>query len=198
MPLNETPLRWIDDFALRHVGETAWVFGKGPGLENFDFTSAGALRICINEALLLVPAATYFFAHDERPIEHVAPTWPEDCWAISEPKRAIFAAESGIPVARIAAYHKRQRNDALLHCDSEQVAQQRGLYGHSGTIHSALHFCFLIGVVKVILVGCEGSGGYASSLSMSIPVGGGGHAVIRRDCEIMLQSLNLPYIFYEH
>ena len=57
--------RWIDALLNRHIGETAWLFGKGPSLDQFEIRLAGPLRICINESLGRVLQLSYFFAHDE-------------------------------------------------------------------------------------------------------------------------------------
>ena len=45
--------RRASDFHLQHDGQTAWIFGKGPGIDRFPMESAGPLRICINESVLL-------------------------------------------------------------------------------------------------------------------------------------------------
>jgi hypothetical protein len=105
---------------------------KGPGLDTFPLTAAGALRICINESLLHVPAATYFFAYDEGPIARVAMNWPPQCISILEPKRAELARSKGLPANMIVTYHKRQADSASLKLSPPKIAEQRILYGNSG------------------------------------------------------------------
>ncbi len=82
----------------RHSEEPAWICGKGPSLDDFDFAcQAGPLRICINESTKAVPTPAYFFAHDEGPIRNVAKEWPKSCAAILQPVRAEFEPSAGSP-----------------------------------------------------------------------------------------------------
>jgi len=67
-----TAERTIAELLNCHAGDAAWIFGKGPSLDGFDFATAGRLRICTNESLVVVPEPTYFFAHDGVPIQRVA------------------------------------------------------------------------------------------------------------------------------
>ena len=104
---NVTDFSEVSLLAGKHSGETAFLFGKGPGLEAIDTADCGPLRICINESLLRVERPTYFFAHDEEPIKRVTPFWPDGCKAILEPRRAHLANCLGIPNDEIYSYQKR-------------------------------------------------------------------------------------------
>lgn len=149
-------MRAIAELLNKHVGEEAWIFGKGPSLDGFDFESAGNVRICINESLLIVPQAKYFFAHDEVPIQRVSAHWPSCCGAILEPKRCDWAKRCGIPDDLIYNYVKRERELEVLNWSAEQIAAKGCLLGLSGTAHSAIHFCRLLGVSGIALVGMDG------------------------------------------
>ena len=180
-----------------HRSETAWIFGKGPGLDICDLGSIGSLRICINESALVVPKPTCFFAHDEQPIKRVAAGWPAGCLAILQSPRAELAVRCGIPTNSIFTYEKRQREPEILDWSAEKIATESTLLGLTGTVHSALHFCKLIGVVSIVFVGMNGGGGYARCIGQDTPLGGGQHNVIRKDSIYIVKRLGLDFRFLE-
>lgn len=187
-------MQHIDALLDRHVGQTVWIFGKGPSLDEFQIADAGAVRICINESLRAVPCPMYFFAHDEGPIRNVAETWPKRCNAILQQPRAVFAEQCGIPTKGIYVYEKRYCNDVVRNMDASSIARHRSLYGNSGTVHCAIHFCRLIGAAKIVMVGFDGTGGYARNIRL--PDGGAEHDRIRRDSVSLLDALCIPYEFF--
>jgi len=187
-------MKHIDALLNRHAGQTIWIFGKGPSLDDFQVASAGEVRICINESLRAVPRPTYFFAHDEGPIHNVANTWPEQCSAILQLPRAIFAEQCGIPTDAIFVYEKRYCDNAVRDMNAASLARHRCLYGNSGTVHCAIDFCRLIGATRVVMVGFDGTGGYAKSIHL--PDGGAEHDRIRRDSVSLLNALAIPYEFF--
>ncbi|MCA9178828.1 MAG: hypothetical protein KDB14_30405 [Planctomycetales bacterium] len=186
-------MRRIGELLSRHSGEVAWIFGKGPSLDQFSMDDAGRLRICINESLCVVPEPTYFFAHDEPPIRNVAHQWHSGCFAVLQQPRALFAVGCQIPEDQIYVYEKRHADNRVRDMNAAQIAECGALYGNSGTVHSAIHFCRLIGAVKVVLVGFDGCGGYAKSLNM--PPGGAAHDRIRQDTVSLLKTMGLDYEF---
>lgn len=188
-------MRNIAELLGRHANEEAWIFGKGPSLDSFDVETAGSLRICINESVLQVPGARYFFAHDENPIRHSATRWPAVCLAILQPVRATFAVSCGIPEDLIRTYTKCERQLDTLDWSAETIAKHHSLLGLTGTVHSALHFCRLIGACSIVFVGMDGRGGYARCIGAPSPLGGGQHDVIRRDSITIAERLRLPYRF---
>jgi hypothetical protein len=181
----------------KHIGDEAWLFGKGPGLDRFSMKRAGALRICINESLLHVHKPTYFFAHDEQPILRVAQQWPTGCKAILEPTRADFAVRHGIPSEDVYTYTKCDQDLSCLKWSADQIAKMGMLLGLSGTVHSAVHFCHLCGVSSAIFVGMEGRGGYAFRLGLKLPRGGGQYPRIRSHTIRELELLNMKYEFID-
>ena len=185
----------IAELLHKHEGEEAWLFGKGPSLDGFEFDLAGPLRICINESLLIVPAPTYFFAHDEVPIQRVAAQWPASCRAILQPVRGSRAERCGIPSDSIFTYEKRERELAILDWPPEKLAQKACLLGLTGTAHSAIHFCRLIGATSLVFVGMDCGGGYARCVGLPTPLGGGQHDVIRRDSVTIATRLGLRFRF---
>lgn len=188
-------MQTIGELLNKHIDEEAWIFGKGPSLDGFDFDRAGSLRICINESLLVVPRPTYFFAHDEVPIQRVSTKWPYGCHAILEPRRGEWAVTCGVPLDSVHIYEKKQGELSVLDRSAERIAKVGELLGLTGTIHSALHFCQLIGAASIALVGMDGSGGYARCIGFPPPVGGGQHDRIRRDSIKVAERLGLPMRF---
>jgi len=170
-------------------------FGKGPSLDDFSFNEAGASRICINESLCAVPHPMYFFAHDEGPIRNVSREWPAKCMAILQQPRAFYAKECGIPRNALFVYEKRYCDNQVRDMDARQIARHGCLYGNSGTVHSAIHFCRLIGASKITLVGFDGTGGYAKRIDL--PDGGADHDRIRRDSVSLLTTMQIPYEFFD-
>ena len=184
----------VGQLMMRHEGETAFVFGKGPSLDHFDIDQAGPLRICINESIRSVPRSAYFFAHDELPIRRAAECWQSGCRAILQLPRAELACDCGIADESIYVYDKRQGEGHSTTLTAEQMAARNCLYGNSGTVHSALHFCRLIGASRVELIGFDGAGGYAKCLGL--PAGGAQHERIRRDSVNLLEILQIPFEFF--
>jgi hypothetical protein len=187
-------MRTIGGFCGKHAGDTAYVFGKGPSLDTFDMTLAKGPRVCINESALVVPCPTYFFAHDEKPISRVASMWPERCTAILEPSRAQYAVKCGLPEDAIAVYGLRHGDISVLGLTRDEVARRNVLYAKLGTVHSAIHFCHLIGVSRVVMVGFDGQGGYAASLRVTSA--GWNHAQIRTHAIEILDMLDIKHEFW--
>lgn len=178
-----------------HANEEAWIFGKGPSLDSFDFKNAGSLRICINESALVVPGARYFFAHDELPIRRCAVAWPTGCRAILQPVRADLAVTHGIPEDCVFTYTKCERELQVLDWLAAKIAEKNALLGLTGTVHSAIHFCRLIGASSIVFVGMDGRGGYATRVGLPVPAGGGQHDVIRRDSITIAKRLGFGFRF---
>ena len=188
-------MQTIADLLGRHAGEEAWIFGKGPSLDAFDDRTAGPLRICINESVLRIPEATYFFAHDELPIQRAAAEWQKECRAILQPVRADYAIKCGIPAKSVYVYTKRERELEVLSWSAELIAREAGLIGLTGTVHSAIHFCKLIKVSSIVFVGMDGKGGYAQCIGLKPPSGGGQHDLIRRDTVRVAERLEVSIRF---
>lgn len=185
----------ISEHARSFSGSSAWLFGKGPSLDTFDMQRAGNLRICINESLIRVPNPTYFFAHDEKPIQRVATDWPAGCTGVLETSRAQFAVSCGVPSDDLICYDKHQLSAGESLEQFLNLPGRKTLVGISGTVHSAIHFCKLIGVAHISLVGFDGAGDYAPSLNLAMPVGGGQHDRIRKDSIRLMDALGLEYEF---
>ena len=178
-----------------HEVEIAWLFGKAPSLDEFPMATAGPLRIVINESLRAVPQSACFFARDEDPIANVATDWSGSCKASLRPVRAEFALRCVIPGASLHVYTKRTANNAVRDMNATQIAESASLYGNSGTVHCAIHFCRLLGAARIVMVGFDGKGGYAAKVGL--PDGGAEHGRIRRDSISLMTTLDIPHQFFE-
>ena len=73
-----------------------------------------------------------------------------------------------------------------------EIAKHAKLYGMLGTVHSAIHFCRLTSVSRAVLVGFDGTKGYAKKLGVAD--GGWNHEKIRAHSIEMLKALDLAYL----
>ena len=124
----------------------------------------------------------------------MCPAWPSGCCAVLQGVRAELACSLGLAPESICTYEKALQDKAVRDASAEEIAASGKLFGDSGTVHGALHFCRLVGVSEVILVGFDGGGGYARCLAM--PDGGAAHDQIRQDCIALLQALGMRHRFW--
>jgi SAM-dependent methyltransferase len=66
-----------------------------------------------------------------------------------------------------------------------------------GTVHSAIHFCLLLGIKSIKMIGFDGTGGYAPCLEQDVPLGGGRHGLIRSDSKRLFKLLDLDGEFVD-
>jgi hypothetical protein len=153
------------DFAAynnRFAGGCCYVVGRGP--TRFDYRYLAEVRepmFFINDAVSLARLArseTFFFAHDlamrvwlDGSVKSTA-VLPINGTVLGSPP-ATCLGHTG-PVV----YYRRQDEDreALMRMNRDQLAEARRLFGHSGTIHSLLHFVWYCGFRKISYIGCEG------------------------------------------
>lgn len=148
----------LADFINRHAGETAWLFGKGPSLSDFDFKTAGPLRCVINELALHVPSARYCFANDG------VQAWRDAYIAgqvLFQPRRALCEYDSTQPEAvkcEVVAYEDA-RDDQRIFLPPAECAELLSI--RRGTLGSALQILRIMGVKTVCMVGFDGGNAHA-------------------------------------
>ena len=183
--MNDKPYRQLADFKNAHPGKWAYVFGKGPSLDLFDAPPNGDVRICINESCLVVDSPDYAFTHHHDIAEKMAGSA-----AILFLHRTNTPVPESIDRTRVVVYEKaqcglenspnRRLTDLAMRVLSrtrDQIASGGVLYGTSGTVHSALHFAWLCGIVGVRLVGFDPQvRGYAESVMPQCSCTAGGPA----------------------
>ncbi|MEX0937227.1 MAG: hypothetical protein WDZ59_05150 [Pirellulales bacterium] len=187
-------MKWIDSLLGVHRNESAWIFGTRSNLDQFDISRTGPLRICIDEAVLFVPGPSYFFSRDNLAIVRAADKWPSNCRAVLEPDRAALAAANGVPDAKIYRYLNRTQRE-ILDWNPPRISEENSLYGQSGSVDSAIHFCRMIGVAAITLVGCGSEAAPPSGSTSVTPPGGAQRGGMSRQAEVLLERLAIPYRF---
>lgn len=151
--------RSLHEFIGKHHGETAWLFGKGPSLDGFDFAAAGPLRVAINDVVGRVPGCVYGFANDS------VAAWAhvyQPGLVLFQPRRLehdIHAARC--PVACERVIFDDDQDDERLAWPPERLARE-GLSVRRGTLGSAGQILRVMGVRRIICVGIDGGGQHAS------------------------------------
>lgn len=149
----------LSDFINRHAGQEAWLFGKGPSLKDFNFSTAGPLRFAINDVIAHVPDCLYGFANDG------VARWA-DAYApgqiLFQPARCLGEYDStqpGAVLCDVVAYPD-DYNDERLAWSRERLAAD-GLCVRRGTLGSALQIIYIMGIRKLTLVGIDGGNTHA-------------------------------------
>jgi hypothetical protein len=209
-------------FVGKHRGATAWLFGKGPSLDDwlndFDFDETdwrdpNVVRIVVNEAVLVVPEPHYFFAHDvlgiDRsmdPLNHgfkvagsrdvdprVSTFFPENCVSILREEQIPAALKHEVDSAKIFGYRKGQQERELLDLSALELAKLGALYAESATIQSGCHFAKLTGCVRVVLVGVDGGRGVARVFDNMGCARGPWYDKNRLDTHRILDAMGMPF-----
>lgn len=149
----------LSQFLDRHAGKTAWLFGKGPGLDHFNFSDAGKLRCAINDVIGSIPHCLYGFAADS--VRGWADVYcPEH--TLFQPERALSAWDSSQP-GRVSCQLVTYADDwteGRTQGTREELAEC--LQVRRGTIGSALQILHIMGVSEVIAVGIDGGNRHSS------------------------------------
>jgi len=149
----------LTPFLNKHAGQTAWLFGKGPGLNHFDISSAGPLRVAINDVAATIPGCLYAFSNDG------VEKW-RDVYArgtvLFQPLRALEFWDSTVPgaVACPVVTYRDDSEDNRLHQPREELAEC--LVIRRGTLGSALQVLHIMGVSQIIAVGIDGGNAHAT------------------------------------
>jgi hypothetical protein len=145
-------------FLNRHVGETAWLFGKGPSLSAFDFKTAGPLRAAINDVIAHVPDCKYGFSNDGVRLWHDV---YQPGQTLFQPSRCLHEYDSTQPgaVACDVVTYDDTRDDSRLLLPRQQIAELPTI--RRGTLGSALQILHVMGVRSVYMVGIDGGAVHA-------------------------------------
>lgn len=154
-PVKSQPLT---GFLGKHAGEVAWLFGKGPSLDLFDFKDAGPIRAAVNDVAAIVPGCRYGFANDD------TADWADlyrntgKDFVLFQPWR--IAKTATVPPCKWHVFADRADDD-LWHLPAREKAVQ-GLGVGNGTISSAIQIFQIMGIRKVVCVGIDGGQKHAS------------------------------------
>ena len=150
------------DFKNRYPGGTCYVVGRGP--TTFDYRELASITdpiFFINDAVCLEKYArseTFFFAHD---IEmRVWLNGSMKSTAVLPSNGTVLDSEPAVVLGhagRVVFYHRQDEDrEELMRMNRDQLAAAAALFGHSGTIHSLLHFVWFCGLRRIIYIGCDG------------------------------------------
>lgn len=152
----------LPDFLNRHAGESAWLFGKGPSLSQFDFKTAGPLRAAINDVIAHVPNCKYGFSNDG------IRAW-RDVYRpgqiLFQPTRCLHeydSTEDGAVLCDVVTYPD-SHDDHRLFYTRENLAC--GLSIRRGTLGSALQILHIMGVTTIHFVGIDGGRAHADGFA---------------------------------
>ena len=146
----------LRSFLNRHAGETAWLFGKGPSLSTFDFSTAGPLRVAINDVSAHVPNCLYCFSNDG--VERWRDVY-EPGQILFQPRRALGEFDSTSGLACEVVIYSDEYDDERLTLPREELAQSLAI--RRGTLGSALQILHIMGVREIHLVGIDGGKAHA-------------------------------------
>ena len=163
--------RTLKDFLNLHKGETAWVFGKGPSLSKFDFSTAGPLRYAINDVVQAVPNCVYCSAADS-----VLP-W-EDLYKpehiLIQPDRVAGTDyQEANPNCEVVLFPEHWGDDSVL-WTREELAEH-GLATKHGTLGYVAQVLHVMGVKKIIAVGVDGGRNHAEGYEWRTRILNGQH-----------------------
>lgn len=196
------------EYVNRFPGSDFLIVGKGPTRYAYEKLAGhtGPMAF-INETVRMEHLATaspetFFFAHDSK---QKAEVHARTRSTVVMPRGPAVNPRSGrkmlsddmlgsLPPKVVPYWYGNFWSDAELDERSRQwVAEHERLYQHSGTIHTAMHFAWLCGAAKLILVGCSGdSKGYDPRLEVSYgPARAGVYRKIRGQQDRMGKLLNM-------
>lgn len=148
-------------FLNRYAGKTAWLFGKGPSLSTFDFSTAGKLRFAINDVIAHIPECKYGFANDG--VARWADVYQPN-QILFQPIRCLheYDSTSFNAVACEVVTFKDNSDDYRLTNSREKLAECLSI--RRGTLGSALQIIHIMGITTVHLVGIDGGGTHAPGI----------------------------------
>lgn len=145
----------LEEFIDIHAGETAWIFGKGPSLDRFDFADAGPLRVTINDLIGVVPDAVYGFSND-RPYPWMDMYKPHH--TVFLPKRTAETCDR-FPSCEVVVFDDHPMGNESL--QRPKLEMCRDLQIREGTLGSVVQVLHIMGVSRVVAVGIDGGNSHA-------------------------------------
>lgn len=148
----------LSPFLNAHVGQTFWLFGKGPSLSTFDFNQAGPLRGAINDVARYVPDCRYCFSNDG--VSRWVDVYREG-QVLFQPERAIKqwdCRKHGDLPCEVVVYPDTYNDERMLRSREELALC---LTIRRGTLGSALQILHIMGIRTVHLVGIDGGQAHA-------------------------------------
>ena len=201
-------LQGVGHLLNRHKGETVWICGTGPSLDDVEDSEITGPRIYLNRAAFGLPTkdgCSYWLVADDAWGKGIPGPWAKtlrgvlgnysDLYGVF--RNPLFGVDNtNVPPPRgDRCYLWHGKGDTgLLGKTREQVAMFNTLYMFAGTASPAIHLAWLMGASKIIIAGCDGSDGYASRLQQFYdqPARGGfGYMAAKADAVNIINRLGI-------
>ena len=93
------------------ISSEVWLAGKGPGLDRYDWSKAGACRVAINESVYLIPDPSHAIALDYAAQEKYMASLPkgiivfrkQDHRAYRFPRMILYKQSATVPLVKCTA-----------------------------------------------------------------------------------------------
>jgi len=163
-----------------HAGQTCWICGTGPSLDDLDDAAVHGPRILINRAAFTVPAAagqTYWLVLDDAWRLGVSGPWAAVLGAVMSGAAGMVGVfrnpmlcrgqlthpPRGEHIATFGAGFGRGNREQILELGREEVGVIGQLYERIGSAATAMHLAWYLGCERVVLAGIDGgkAGGVA-------------------------------------
>lgn len=195
----------------RHDGRTVWVCGTGPSLDAINPAEIEGPRVFLNRAAFGLPASggeTYWLVADDAWAQGTPGPWEGHLEAVREGLAGtvgVFRDPLLVPSGpsptktgpNIVHWRSYKPRGSVFAMTREQCARGGYLYQHCGTAAPAIFLAWLMGARRVVLVGCDGTDGYAKRLRQFYdkPAKGGlGYMTARGDAMFVAERLGMEIV----
>lgn len=146
----------LNDYIDRHSGQEAWIFGKGPSLDSFNFDLAGPIRVGINDLVGVVPGCLYGFSNDR--IDQWFDMYHKG-HTLFIPKRTADYYKKW-PACEVVVFedHHGYDKDYLTKSKAELCKE---LQLRPGSLGSAMQVLHIMGIKRFMCVGIDGGNNHA-------------------------------------
>ncbi len=168
----------IEPLVNHHEGLPAYVFGTGKSLDAFNFAEVGdGVQICLNRTMGVVPilrGRPYWMVLDDAWRLGVPGPW--DIWLdelrshngvvgvfmnpMYGPDTERTEPPGGPPVIHFRSPRSKHAYELLTRTRG-QIGRLNTLFTYAGTGCTAVHLAWLMGAARVVIVGIDGTDGYA-------------------------------------
>ena len=159
-----------------YKGETIYIIGTGPSLDNFDMDRVDGIQIAIHRAIGIVDMRrndTFWQVLDDAWSMDVPGPWGEWLSRIKSDGFGLFRdplmkpAKPWTPIPdhpNIIGFKSSKGSVDCLHYSRDRLAESGNLFTYCGSGCTAVHAAWYMGAEKIIMVGFDAGDGYAKRL----------------------------------